>query len=169
MTQLRNVGRWVVAGATIVVKRRKPRRVALAGATVAALAVAFGVGAHTWASAAPNNPAPAAPTRSVDFSRTKNVVPNSYIVVLKSKSASAASVQATASSLTRSFGGSVGHTWSKALNGFSAHMTAAQAKAMAARPEVAKVEPDQIMKGTDTTPLWNLDRVDQPYLPGDHS
>ncbi|OLB64991.1 MAG: hypothetical protein AUI10_08760 [Actinobacteria bacterium 13_2_20CM_2_72_6] len=171
MTQLRTFGRWVAAGATIVVKRRKPRRAALASVTLAAVAAAFGIGAHTWASATPSSPVHPAGTRSVDFSRDKGIVPNSYIVVLKSKSASAASVQSTASSLTRSFGGTVGHTWHKALNGFSAHMSAAQAKAMAARPEVATVEPERIVRTLDTVPnpVWNLDRIDQPYFPFNQS
>ncbi|NJC82447.1 S8 family serine peptidase [Planosporangium mesophilum] len=99
--------------------------------------------------------------------RAAGVVKDSYIVVLKNKSASAVTVQSTASSLTRTHGGVVKRTYANALKGFSAQMSAAQAERVAARPEVAYVAANRKVKAYDvqTPPSWGLDRIDEPYLP----
>jgi subtilisin family serine protease len=54
------------------------------------------------------------------------------------------------------------------LNGFAAELTPAQLAAMVKRPDVAAVEPDQVVT-IDTTqsnpPSWGIDRIDQRNLP----
>ena len=57
--------------------------------------------------------------------------------------------------------------YTSALKGFSAHMTAAQAVLVAADPNVAYVEQDQLAEITDTQSgaTWGLDRIDQAALP----
>ncbi|HKT03184.1 MAG TPA: S8 family serine peptidase, partial [Rugosimonospora sp.] len=99
-------------------------------------------------------------------------IPGQYIVVLKDGTASPAAVTSTAHSLTARFGGSVTHAYTRALRGFAAHLSGAQARQVAARPEVAYVEQDRVVRTTDTqtpTPSWGLDRIDQPYRPLDNS
>lgn len=93
------------------------------------------------------------------------VVPDSYVVVLR------ADVGATAN-VAASYGGTVTATWSRALNGFAARMSESQAKRLAADPRVASVQQDQVVRATDRQPdppSWGLDRVDQRDRPLDRS
>ena len=55
----------------------------------------------------------------------------------------------------------------EAIQGYTAELTAAQAGALAADPQVAAVERDQIMHAFDTqsNAPWGLDRIDQRSLP----
>ncbi|MBP2322497.1 subtilisin family serine protease [Kibdelosporangium banguiense] len=90
-----------------------------------------------------------------------DVVPNSYIVALKNTPANAAS-------LTQKYGGAVKFTYSAALKGFAADMTASQARRLAADPAVEFVQADQQVSITATQtnpPSWGLDRIDQRNLP----
>ncbi|MCP2198009.1 S8 family serine peptidase [Lentzea flava] len=59
------------------------------------------------------------------------------------------------------------HVYSSAVKGFSARMTAAQARRLAADPAVTKVVQDTYVQATatQTNAPWNLDRVDQRNLP----
>jgi subtilisin family serine protease len=84
-----------------------------------------------------------------------------YVVVLKDGAGQAAA------DLTGTYGGTVRSTYTKALNGFSAAMTATQARRLAADPRVAFVEQDTAVKraGTQVNPPWGLDRIDQAGLP----
>jgi len=54
------------------------------------------------------------------------------------------------------------------LNGFAADLSPAQLAALARRPDVAAIEPDQVVT-IDTTqtnpPSWGIDRIDQRNLP----
>ncbi|MFD8499632.1 S8 family serine peptidase [Amycolatopsis sp. NPDC059657] len=86
-----------------------------------------------------------------------------YIVVLQDVSASAAD-------LARQYGGSVRSTYSVALRGFSAHLTAQQARRLAADRSVKAVYEDGTARATDTqtNPTWGLDRIDQKNLPRDN-
>ncbi|GLY06948.1 S8 family peptidase [Actinoplanes sp. NBRC 101535] len=87
------------------------------------------------------------------------VVPDSYIVVLKSgKVAKSVAAEHDATVLT---------TYTRALNGFAATMTARQARQVAADPDVAFVQPNVIHRVADTqsSPPWGLDRIDQRALP----
>src|SRR5687768_11025102 len=69
--------------------------------------------------------------------------------------------------LARAYGGSVGHVYRLALNGFSFHGSAAGASALARNPKVTLVEADAEVR-LDTTQsgaTWGLDRIDQRTLP----
>ncbi|MFS8104952.1 S8 family serine peptidase [Lentzea alba] len=80
-------------------------------------------------------------------------VPDSYIVITD-KPGLAARYNAT-------------HTYTSALKGFAARMTAAQARRLAADPDVERVVQDTYVTTTDTqtNAPWNLDRVDQRNRP----
>jgi len=74
---------------------------------------------------------------------------------------------AAALSLARQNGGSVGHVYRHAINGFSFHGSSAGAAALARNPRVALVEADAEVR-LDTTQsgaTWGLDRIDQRSLP----
>lgn len=111
----------------------------------------------------------------------------SQVVVLRNVAGDA--VEATAAELTGSFGGSVTITFSSALVGFAADMTAEQVAAMSTDPRVASIEPDVTMWAGGTgdlaattakqpkppkppkpwaTDSWALDRIDDrnPKLDG---
>ena len=95
-----------------------------------------------------------------------DVVPGSYIVVLKNGLSAAASTDG----LAAAYGGQVGHRFSS-VNGFSAKMSEAQARKLAADPSVAYVEADQVVRMTTdqpNPPSWGLDRIDQRDLPLDN-
>ncbi|HZK79319.1 MAG TPA: S8 family serine peptidase [Gemmatimonadaceae bacterium] len=94
----------------------------------------------------------------------KAPIADEYIVVLKSD---VADVPGKAKGLLRN--GILGFTYGKAIKGFSAHMSAAEAAQISADPSVAYVEQDQEMSVTDTQTgaTWGLDRIDQSALPLD--
>jgi subtilisin family serine protease len=98
-------------------------------------------------------------------------IPNRYIVVLDQDAAGAAGDVASAARMTRDvllgFGREADHVYSKALNGFSAELTEAEAVALSEDPRVAFVEEDSVMETqvTQTNPPWGLDRIGQRNLP----
>ena len=99
---------------------------------------------------------------------------DSYIVVLKDTSVGGRAgtrqgeVKSTAGSLAARFGGSVGHVYGDALNGFEAKLLRAgrQAPRRAPRRRLRRAGPDVSSAGhPDQTPSWGLDRIDQRDLP----
>lgn len=143
-------------------------RLGRALATAVALATA---GAVVGIAAAPASASPPS-TGEIRNIKALDRIPNSYTVVLKDSAASEATVQSAATTLTKAYGGTVVHTYSHALHGFSAKMTEAQAKQMATRSDVAFVEQNQRTHPFDTQtypPSWGLDRIDQGRLPLDNA
>ncbi|MEV0607392.1 S8 family serine peptidase [Polymorphospora rubra] len=97
-----------------------------------------------------------------------SVIKDSYIVVFKDTEVAAARVDSSAAALVRKFGGSVTHTYKSSIRGFAARMTEAQARQLAADPDVAFVEPNRKMVKSDiqvNPPSWGLDRIDQLFAP----
>ena len=91
-----------------------------------------------------------------------NVVPNSYLVVLKQIDSS--DVAGKANNLAARFSGKVDRTYTAALHGFATSMSATQARRLAAYPDVAYVQQNQTIRLNDAQanpPSWGLDRVDQ--------
>ncbi|MET9627143.1 S8 family peptidase [Lentzea sp. NPDC006480] len=89
-------------------------------------------------------------------------VEGSYIVVLKD------GARTPASALASRYQGSVKHTYSTALHGFSVTgMSERQARRLAADPDVEFVERNTFatIQETQSNPTWGLDRIDQASLP----
>ena len=87
---------------------------------------------------------------------THRAVPNSYIVTLAS--------DASIGALADTYHAKVRHVYRTAIRGFSATMTAAQARRLAADPRVLRVEEDAEAYALGTQlnpPSWGLDRIDQ--------
>ncbi len=100
--------------------------------------------------------------------RPDKKIANQYIVVLKDD---VADVDAEALRLARDFGGArnEGHTYHKAIKGFSLRMPEQQAARLANDPRVDYVEEDGVVNlvTTQTGATWGLDRIDQQNLPLD--
>jgi len=85
----------------------------------------------------------------------------SYIVVL----ADGAAPAATAQSQAHSYGAVVTHVYSHALNGYSATMTEAAARRLAADPRVAFVSPDRAVSIDAQTLPTGINRADAELSP----
>jgi subtilisin family serine protease len=119
------------------------RIASLVGAAAAAIAVF-----------APPVAAVAAPaTGTVLGSGSAGAIGGSYIVVLRPG--------ATGGGLMQRYGGEVTENYQTAVRGFSATMTAQQARRLAADPAVRYVEQDATVALAGGTPAWGLDRIDQ--------
>ncbi|SDP48300.1 Serine protease, subtilisin family [Streptomyces sp. cf386] len=113
-------------------------------------------------------PAQAAPAEGkVLAAGSATAIKDSYIVTLK-KSAGLKASSAAGKDVVEEYGGTVKKTFTKALNGYSATLSAAEARRLAADPAVASVEQNQRVQLADTTQTsapWGLDRIDQAALP----
>lgn len=108
----------------------------------------------------------AAAESGVRFTRSGNApIKDEYIVVFNGD---VSDVTGKANGLLNGQG-QLRRTYSAALKGFSASMSATRAAQIAADPSVAYVEQDQLMEisGTQSGATWGLDRIDQSSLPLD--
>ncbi|WNI20531.1 S8 family peptidase [Streptomyces sp. ITFR-16] len=141
--------------------RSTKRRIAMAiaGATTAALAV--GAGGALPAQAAQ-------PEGRILNAGAPEAVAGSYIVTLKQSAGFTASA-AQGRKVVTGHGGRITRTYTSALNGYAAELSATEAKRLAADPAVASVEQDQKVHATatQTNAPWGLDRIDQANLPLD--
>lgn len=89
-------------------------------------------------------------------------IPDEYVVVLKS---SVSDVPGKAKGLLKK--GLLNKTYGKALHGFSAHMSKAEALSIASDPSVAYVEQDRVVQVSTAqiNATWAIDRIDQSALP----
>jgi subtilisin family serine protease len=100
--------------------------------------------------------------------KAKNKIQNQYIVVLEDRSDDVASI---ADELSVKHRGKIKHLYDKALKGFAAEISDADAAALADDPRVKYVEEDGVVSldTTQTGATWGIDRIDQRNLPLDGS
>jgi subtilisin family serine protease len=100
-------------------------------------------------------------TGQIHLAGTAAAVPGSYIVVLKKTTRFSRSA-----GLAKSYGGRITQAYD-ALNSYAASMSEAEAKALAASPDVAYVEQNQKVSllATESNATWGLDRIDQRARP----
>ncbi|ANS64191.1 alkaline serine protease [Streptomyces lincolnensis] len=113
-------------------------------------------------------PAQAAPAEgTVLAAASPTAIKDSYIVTLK-KGVDFKAASTEGRGLIKEYGGTVKQTFGAALNGYTATLSAAEARRLAADPAVATVEQNQKVHVTDVTQSsapWGLDRSDQTSLP----
>ncbi|MGW7520549.1 S8 family peptidase [Streptomyces sp. NPDC054796] len=134
------------------------RKKVAVGIAAAVAAAAVGAGA-----ALPANAAPVEGT--VVGANSAKAVKGSYIVTMKKSAVKASSAEGK--SVVKEHGGKVDRTFTHALNGYSASMSADEAKQLAADPAVDKVYANQkhsITGEQADPPSWGLDRIDTPEL-----
>ncbi|WKB53225.1 S8 family serine peptidase [Eleftheria terrae] len=142
---------------------------------MAALLVSIGGGAVASFDSVADQPA--ATVQPHAFLRSAEPIRGEYIVLLKPAAASAASavampqaVEAASASLARKHGAVVKQVYKHSLRGFFIQATEAQARQLAAEPDVAFVSENGVVRanGTQPNPPWGLDRIDQRRLPFDN-
>jgi subtilisin family serine protease len=132
-------------------------------AAISATAAAALLGAAT---ALPAQAAPAPVEGVVIGADSPDAIKGSYIVTLN-KSAGFKAGSAKSDEVIAKHGGTVNETFDTVLNGYTAKLTAAEARRLAADPAVASVEQDQEVHvdATQTSAPWGLDRIDQADTP----
>jgi subtilisin family serine protease len=131
------------------------------------LAFAVGIFALTY------SPVQSTAQQADKIKKTKNKIPNRYIVVLEEWATGEAgensNAEAVASELEIVYGGKVDKVFKHALNGFSVELNENQAEKLSQDPRVKYVEEDGVVYAntTQTSATWGLDRIDQRDLPMD--
>src|SRR5438105_6529863 len=97
-------------------------------------------------------------------------IPNRYIVVFNDAVADAAG---ESDRMVRAAGGQRHHTFTHALKGFAATLSADAVRVLRADPQVAFIEQDHTVGITDVEDLsvtgsWGLDRIDETAIALDH-
>jgi subtilisin family serine protease len=144
-------------------KKNRAIVASITAATLVALPGALGVASAAAAQGANGSPE----SDPVKAASTKTI-PGRYIVVLKGKPGSpAAKAAVDAKSRARAMGVRPDRQFTAALNGFVAELTPKQLAALRKDPDVARVEPDKVVRayGEQSPATWGLDRIDQRPLP----
>ena len=125
------------------------------GVAIAAIGAVAALGAVTAA------PVDARPVQS------QPAATSTYIVTLEAGTSGDVAAAAQTQLAEHGPGRRPGRVFRSALRGYTATLTAAQARALAAEPDVRAVEPDALVYALETQPSapWGLDRIDQPALP----
>src|SRR5512138_1355556 len=122
-------------------RNRNPRNLGVRPTLIAvASTLAFVMAACQDASAPDQSQLTSPPETPAVSSIVKNPIPDEYIVVLED---GVSDVDGRAKGLLNAHGGNLHATYRAALKGFSAHMSARAAEAIANDPDVAYVEPDE--------------------------
>ncbi|MDT5039160.1 MAG: hypothetical protein QOE51_145 [Actinoplanes sp.] len=156
-------------------RRTVLRKLLVSGAALAVIAVAVVAAKATIDSAGRPSPtvgpSPTIAGRQVatDRGRAGKPVPNSYIIRLANRPnlSTPKAIDAAAHTMTGRVGGQLKDVYTTVLHGFSAQLTAQQAKTLATDPRIASVRPDVYVKfnSVQNDPSWDLDRIDQPQQP----
>ncbi|WP_156758623.1 S8 family serine peptidase [Actinokineospora pegani] len=94
-------------------------------------------------------------------------IKDSYLVVFKAGTERKRPVRDTIGALAGKHRAKVKYSYTSSVRGFAGEMTEAEARKLAANPDVERVEQNSKVttQGTQTGPGWGLDRIDQPNLP----
>jgi subtilisin family serine protease len=140
----------------MAVMQTSRRRIA---AALAAATVALAAGGALPARAAPAE-------GTILHAGAPGAIDDSYIVVLK-KTVGFKADSSQGRSLAAKYGAKVRRSYGWALNGFAVGVNAASASHLAADPAIESVEQDIEVHadGTQISPPWGLDRIDQARLP----
>ncbi|HYO74045.1 MAG TPA: Ig-like domain-containing protein, partial [Archangium sp.] len=109
-------------------------------------------------------------TQKLRLAQPARAVQDRYIVVLAEEKGVAASAEDTrkrVTSLAGAHGAQPRRTYTHALKGFTAAMSEEAARRMSMDPRVRYIEQDRLFRqtGTQSNPIWGLDRIDQRNLP----
>ncbi len=105
------------------------------------------------------------------FFRSKNAIPNQYLVVLEKDSdgqlINSFEVEPLAVSMGETYRGNIQRIYTTSVRGFAVEMSPEDAELLSKDPRVSFVEEDSVVSidGSQTNVTWGLDRIDQRSLP----